>query len=231
MSVAVVLRAAKDAGLRLVAAGDRLKLQAPSRPPDAVLRLVDDAAAELLRLLQPDAYGWTAADWVALFDQRVAIEGSVPDAETKAFEYCIDEWLRHQSGPALVGDAPSYSSVAAYFMELGLTQSPPMAIGAPLGEQEAVPSCPLPDASPKSAERIAQSDDRKADDTFAGIMMQAQHYLRDGFTVYEMRLRLRDRRVEERILQMVDNGFLEELGDRRYRCAPRWRRPRPRRFR
>ena len=66
------------------------------------------AKAEVVVLLRPAAYGWSAEDWRAYFDERAGIaefEGGLTrvEAEARAFECCVCEWLNKNPAPSRPG--------------------------------------------------------------------------------------------------------------------------------
>ena len=98
MNAAGALKAARAAGLKLVADGDALALSAASAPPAAVLDALFRHKAEIIALLQPGRDGWSAEDWQVYFDERAGIaefDGGLSraEAEAQAFECCVAEWL------------------------------------------------------------------------------------------------------------------------------------------
>src|SRR5215472_505545 len=108
MSVVEVLKAARAAGVELAVDGDHLALKAASAPPAAVLDALSRHKAEIVMLLRPGRDGWSAEDWRARFDERAGFlehDGSLSaiDAEVRAFEYCIVEWLNANPVQSLTG--------------------------------------------------------------------------------------------------------------------------------
>jgi hypothetical protein len=98
MSGAAILRAARVAGLDLRVDGDGLVLQALAPPPPEILDALARYKQEIIGLLRPGRDGWSAEDWQAYFDERAGIaefDGGLPrpEAEARAFEYCVVEWL------------------------------------------------------------------------------------------------------------------------------------------
>ena len=96
MTAADALEAARAAGVRVVADGANLLLDAESAPPEAVLELKRHKAA-ILTLIRSDGSVWSREDWQAFFDERAAIAEfgglSQLDAEAQALEWCIVEWM------------------------------------------------------------------------------------------------------------------------------------------
>jgi hypothetical protein len=108
MSVVEALNAARAAGVELAVDGDHLALKAASAPPAAVLDALSRHKAEIVMLLRPGRDGWSAEDWRARFDERAGFlehDGGLSplDAEVKAFEYCIVEWLNANPVQSLAG--------------------------------------------------------------------------------------------------------------------------------
>ena len=101
MSAVEALKAARAAGIELALDGDDLALSAASAPPAAVLDALSRHKAEIVALLRPGRDGWSGEDWQVYFDERAGIaefDGGLPraDAEARAFECCVAEWLnRH----------------------------------------------------------------------------------------------------------------------------------------
>jgi hypothetical protein len=98
MSAAEALKAARAAGIRLEIDGDALTLEASEAPPPAVLDLLSRHKAGVVALLRPANDGWSAADWLAFFDERAGIaafNGGLPrdQAEARAVACCVAEWL------------------------------------------------------------------------------------------------------------------------------------------
>jgi hypothetical protein len=98
MSAAEALKAARAAGLRLGIDGDALTLEAAIAPPPTVLDLLARHKADIVALLRPANDGWSGEDWLTFFNERAAIaefDGGLPrrEAEARAFEFCIVEWL------------------------------------------------------------------------------------------------------------------------------------------
>ena len=98
MNAAGALKAARAAGLKLMADGDALALSAASAPPAALLDALFRHKAEIMALLQPGRDGWSAEDWQVYFDERAGIaefDGGLSraEAEAQAFECCVVEWL------------------------------------------------------------------------------------------------------------------------------------------
>jgi hypothetical protein len=99
LNAAETLKAARAAGLELVIDGDALALSAASAPSAAVLDALFRHKAEIIALLRPGRDGWSAEDWRVYFDERAGTaefdDGlSRAEAEARAFECCVAEWLK-----------------------------------------------------------------------------------------------------------------------------------------
>ena len=108
MSAAFALKSAHAVGVRVVVDGDYLALEAPEQSPQAVLDLLSQHKADILRLLRRANDGWSADDWQAFFDERAAIaefEGGLPrgEAEAHAFACCVTEWINGNPAPSAPG--------------------------------------------------------------------------------------------------------------------------------
>ena len=102
VSAAEALRAARAAGVDLHVDGDDLVLEASAPPPLATLDLVSRHKPGIVALLRPGPDGWSPVDWQVFFDERVGVAefaGGLPrlEAEARAFECCIVEWLNRNS--------------------------------------------------------------------------------------------------------------------------------------
>jgi hypothetical protein len=98
MSAFQALKAARDAGIRIVIDGDAVTLDADAAPPAAVLNLLSRHKAGVVALLCTGSDGWSGEDWLALFDERAGIaefDGGLPraSAEARAFACCVAGWL------------------------------------------------------------------------------------------------------------------------------------------
>jgi hypothetical protein len=102
MSAIAALEAARAAGVRLKVEGDDLVLEACEEPPSSLLELVSLNKVGIVTMLRPGCDGWSADDWFAFFDERAGIaefDGGLtrPEAEARAFECCIVEWLNRNA--------------------------------------------------------------------------------------------------------------------------------------
>jgi hypothetical protein len=101
MTAAEALEAAVAAGVAIAVECNDLVLAAASMPPAEVLDALRRHKSNIIELLRPGSDGWSAKDWGAFFDERVAIaefDGGLShsDAEVEAFACCVVEWLnRH----------------------------------------------------------------------------------------------------------------------------------------
>ena len=105
MSAVQALRMAQENGIRLGIAGADLILDAEREPAPAVLEAIRRHKEEIVALLVADHDDWTAEDWQAFFDERAGIaeyNGGVsrPEAEARAFEWCITEWTNRNPEPS-----------------------------------------------------------------------------------------------------------------------------------
>jgi hypothetical protein len=103
MSPVVALREARTAGIEVRVEGDDLALEAQAQPPAEILERLARYKPEIVALLRPGRDGWSAEDWQAYFDERAGIaefDGGLsrPEAETRAFQCCIVEWLNRNFG-------------------------------------------------------------------------------------------------------------------------------------
>jgi hypothetical protein len=108
MSAVRALNTARAVGIRLRVDGDDLELSAEAPPTQAVLDLLANHKADILRLLRPSLDGWLAEDWQTFFDERAAIyefDGGLrrSEAEARAFECCVVEWLNRNPAPSPPG--------------------------------------------------------------------------------------------------------------------------------
>ena len=108
MSAAEALKAARAAGIQLGIDGDDLVLEASTPPPPAVIDLLSRHKAEVVALLRPAVDGWSAEDWQVFFDERAGIiefDAELPraEAEARAFDCCVVEWLNHNPARSPAG--------------------------------------------------------------------------------------------------------------------------------
>ncbi len=98
MSAVEALRLAEKNGVHLGVAGADLILDADREPAPRVLDAIRRHKAEIVALLGSAENGWVAEDWRAFFEERAGIaefDGGLSraDAEKRAFECCVAEWL------------------------------------------------------------------------------------------------------------------------------------------
>jgi hypothetical protein len=108
MSAAAALKAARDAGIHVALDGDDVVLEASAEPLPAVLDLLLRHKAAILGLLRSTVNGWSAEDWQTYFDERASIAEFVAglprqEAETRAFAWCVAEWLNRSSISSVPG--------------------------------------------------------------------------------------------------------------------------------
>jgi hypothetical protein len=108
MSAVQALGAARAFGIHLELDGDDLLLEASGPPPDAVLDALSQHKAEVVRILHSAKDGCSLEYWHVLFHQRVAFAefaGGLPrtEAEARAFECCVVEWLNRNPTPSAPG--------------------------------------------------------------------------------------------------------------------------------
>jgi hypothetical protein len=108
MTAAHALKSARAVGIRVRSDGDHLELEASALPPSDVLELLSRYKADILKLLRPANDGWSAYDWQVFFDERAGIaefDGGLPraEAEARAFECCVAEWLNRNPTPSVPG--------------------------------------------------------------------------------------------------------------------------------
>jgi hypothetical protein len=102
------LKAARDAGIRIVIDGDAITLDADAAPPAAVLDRLSRHKAGVVALLRTGSDGWSGEDWLAFFYERAGIaefDGGLPRAlaEARAFACCVAEWLNRNPARSTPG--------------------------------------------------------------------------------------------------------------------------------
>ena len=85
----------ESVGRTIAVSGDKLKLRAPEPLPDDLVSELRLHKAEVLKLLSNI---WTAEDLQTFFDERAGVlehdhELPKPEAERRAWEWCIVEWF------------------------------------------------------------------------------------------------------------------------------------------
>ena len=81
----------------------RLKLSAPEPLPDDLIQQLRDHKPEVIELLVGSQ--WGTADWLGFYNERAGIlefdhELSQAEAERRAFEWCVVEWLNQHPSPS-----------------------------------------------------------------------------------------------------------------------------------
>ncbi len=100
-----IIAQVRAAGGRVIIIEDRLKVRAPLPLPDKLVAELRLHKAEVLAFLQDRKPVWTPEDRQAHFDERAGIvehDGGLSraDAEQRAFECCVMEWLWRNPPPA-----------------------------------------------------------------------------------------------------------------------------------
>ena len=99
----------QDAGAKLSVNGDKLRVETTAPMPPELVEELRQAKPALLRHLNR----WDATDWLTFREERAAImqfDAGLPDAESRAFECCISEWLiRNPPPPSGPGACLHYS--------------------------------------------------------------------------------------------------------------------------
>jgi hypothetical protein len=100
-----VLKQARAVGVDIGIAGDDLVLEAACQPPDEIIAALSSHKAEIVALLRTSSDGWKVEDWQAFYKERAGIaefDGGVSrrDAEPRAYECCIVEWLNRHPEPS-----------------------------------------------------------------------------------------------------------------------------------
>lgn len=108
MSAFDTLALARTAGIEIKLDGDDLVLQASAEPPESIIQLLARDKPDIVAILRPDQSGWTGEDWRAFFDERADLaefENCLPrdEAELRAFEGCVTEWLNRNPVRSLPG--------------------------------------------------------------------------------------------------------------------------------
>jgi hypothetical protein len=72
-----------------------LTLEATTAPPASVLDVLARHKAGIVALLRDGKDGWSGEDWMAFFQKRAGSASGLPrdEAEVRAFDCCIVEWL------------------------------------------------------------------------------------------------------------------------------------------
>ena len=132
MSAAEVLQVAKAAGVRVNVDGEDLVLQAPAEPPPTVIEALTRHKADIVTLLRFIPDEWSAEDWQAFYVERAGIlefDSGIPrpEAEARAFELCVIEWLIRNPVPSREGRCSwcgGHESQSAVVLPFGTEQGP-----------------------------------------------------------------------------------------------------------
>jgi hypothetical protein len=108
MSAVQALGAARAFGIHLELDGDNLLLEAARPPPDAILDALSRHKPDVVRILRSANDGCSPDYWHVLFHERAAfteLAGGVAraDAEARAFDCCVVEWLNRNPAPSVAG--------------------------------------------------------------------------------------------------------------------------------
>lgn len=109
MSATSIIRTVRAAGGEITLADDRIKLKIPASVHDKVIAEIRTHKGAIKRALKSEADDpWAAEDWRALYDERAGIaefDGGQTraEAEARAFECCIVEWLNRHPQPSNPG--------------------------------------------------------------------------------------------------------------------------------
>jgi len=99
MNVTKLLNDIRASGIEVTADGEFLSLRAANEPSPEILQSLREYKTALLHLLRSEKSGWSADEWGDYFAERAAISEfdhglSRTNAETNAFDLCVQEWLR-----------------------------------------------------------------------------------------------------------------------------------------
>ena len=116
MNAVEALIAARAAGVELALDGDNLALRAAVEPTTAVLDELSRHKPRIVALLRRGRDGLSGEDWWAFFEERAAVvefDGGLlrAEAEARAFECCIVEWLNRNCGSSPPGRCVSCGEV------------------------------------------------------------------------------------------------------------------------
>ena len=108
MSAAAVLKAALDAGVLINVDGEDLVLEAAIPPPAALVNLLTANKRGIMAMLLNRSEIWSAEDWRLFFEERAGVaefDGHLPrpQAEARAFDCCVVEWMNQNPTPCLPG--------------------------------------------------------------------------------------------------------------------------------
>jgi hypothetical protein len=101
------MREARAAGVQVAIDGDALTLEASAAPPPAVIELLSRHKTEIVALLRLADDGWSALDWLTFFGERARMAEAHGltwvEAEERAFDCCVSEWLNRHPVRSLPG--------------------------------------------------------------------------------------------------------------------------------
>ncbi len=105
MSAIEVLRVARESGISLSVVGTDLLLGADWEPPSTLVGDLRRHKAAILALLSRGDDRWAVEDWQSFYDERADIaefdgDQTRAEAEARAFECCIVEWLDQHPEPS-----------------------------------------------------------------------------------------------------------------------------------
>ena len=108
MSAVETLTEARAVGIHLEIEGEDLLLEASAPPPTAVLDALSQHKTEIVAILRRGHDCWSSEDWRLFFKERAEMAefaGGLPrnEAEARAFECCIIEWLNQNPSPSVPG--------------------------------------------------------------------------------------------------------------------------------
>jgi hypothetical protein len=108
MSAAAVLKTALDAGVLINVDGEDLVLEAAIPPPAALVNLLTANKRGIMAMLLKRSQGWSGEDWGLFFEERAGVaefDGHLPrpQAEERAFDCCVVEWLNQNPASCLPG--------------------------------------------------------------------------------------------------------------------------------
>jgi hypothetical protein len=108
MSAAAALSAVRQAGAVVRLDGADLVVRGPSEMPESIVRDLARHRAEVIELLGKRRPPFNAEEWLALFHERAAIlefDGGLTrsDAEARALEHCLAEWLNQHPASSRAG--------------------------------------------------------------------------------------------------------------------------------
>jgi hypothetical protein len=98
MNAAKALRIAREAGVTVGVAGNKLTLKADAKPSPSILELLARHKSGVIDLLRPLTDGWSIDDWIIRFDELAgSAEFEQHRSRTEATAYAhgclVTEWL------------------------------------------------------------------------------------------------------------------------------------------